>query len=59
MDLVLKQQVEPEQEGKKRKESPAAADEPEFKIVKAESPGGDATNNGTEVLSLFYFLSLL
>ncbi|XP_053085794.1 A-kinase anchor protein 8 isoform X3 [Pangasianodon hypophthalmus] len=32
-------QDKPEQEGKKRKESPTAADEPEFKMVKTESIG--------------------
>ncbi|MCJ8748247.1 hypothetical protein PDJAM_G00162750 [Pangasius djambal] len=40
-------QDKPEQEGKKRKESLTAADEPEFKIVKTESIGGDETSNVT------------
>ncbi|MCI4394050.1 hypothetical protein PGIGA_G00164390 [Pangasianodon gigas] len=36
-------------EGKKRKESPTAADEPEFKIVKTESIGGDEISDDSSI----------
>lgn len=51
MDLVLKHQCKPEQDGKKRKGCPTTVDEPEIKMGKTESAGGDETNNATELLS--------